>query len=59
MRDANDEPCIIDALLAPLPPALIESDRLLIEAVEDARALRSGLPMPKRKSFDEACDDEL
>ena len=59
MRDANDEPCIIDALLAPLAPALIESDRLLIEAVEDARALRSGLPMPKRKSIDEACDDEL
>jgi hypothetical protein len=59
MRDANDAPCIIDALLAPVPPALIKADRLLSEAVEDARALRLGLSSPKRKGFDEGRDADL
>lgn len=59
MRDAQDQPTIIDALLAPLPPEMIKSSRLLTEHVEDARALRLGLPATRRRSFDEVNDDEL
>ncbi len=59
MRDANGAPCIIDALLALLPPALIQADRLLIEAVEDARALRLGILPPRRKGFDGGPDEDL
>ncbi len=59
MRDACGSPCIIDALLAPLPPAFISADRQLAEAVEDARALREGRAPLKRKAFDEGCDEEL
>ena len=59
MRDASDQPTIIDALLSPLPPALIQSDRLLIQDVEDARALREGRPRPSRDVFAEIPDDEL
>jgi hypothetical protein len=42
MRDFQDRPTIIDALLSPLPPELIKSNRLLSEHVEDARSLRLG-----------------
>ena len=59
MRDASDQPTIIDALLSPLPPALIQSDRLLAEDVEDAKALREGRPRPSRDVFAEISDDEL
>jgi hypothetical protein len=59
MRDAQDQPTIIDALLAPLPPELIKSSRLLTEHVEDARALRLGLSVADRKAFDDVCDDDL
>lgn len=59
MRDASDQPTIIDALLSPLPPALIQSDRLLIQDVEDARALREGRSRPSRDVFAEIPDDEL
>jgi hypothetical protein len=59
MRDATGCPTIIDALLSPLPPALIQSDRLLAEDVEDARALREGRPRPSRDVFELISDDEL
>ena len=59
MRDAQDQPTIIDALLAPLPPELIKGSRLLTEHVEDARALRLGLPLAGRKAFDALNDDDL
>jgi hypothetical protein len=59
MRDAEDRPTIIDALLSPLPPAMIQSDRLLAEDVEDARALREDRPLPSRDVFAAISDDEL
>ncbi|MFN0077492.1 MAG: hypothetical protein ACKVY0_13560 [Prosthecobacter sp.] len=59
MRDAQGQPTIIDALLAPLPPELIKGSRLLTEHVEDARALRLGLPLAGRKVFDAVSDDDL
>jgi hypothetical protein len=59
MRDAQGQPTIVDALVAPLPDAVVKSSRLLREAAEDARALRLGLPLPKRKAFDDVDDSEL
>ncbi len=59
MRDAQDQPTIIDALLAPLPPELVRSNRLLSEHVEDARDLRLGHARPRRKGFDDVNDDDL
>jgi len=59
MRTAAGQPTIIDALLSPLPPALIKSDRLLAEDVEDARALRNGLLATSRDAFAMISDDEL
>ena len=59
MRDADDQPTIIDALLSPLPPALIQSDRLLAEDVEDARALREDRPPATRDVFALISDDDL
>lgn len=59
MQDANNQPCIIDALLAPLPPGMITTDRLLAEAVVDARAWRETGALPKRKAFENVNDDDL
>ncbi|MBE7498095.1 MAG: hypothetical protein HS117_24405 [Verrucomicrobiaceae bacterium] len=59
MRDFQGCPTIIDALLAPLPPAIINSSRLLTEHVEDAHALRMGGTAPRRRAFEDVCDDDL
>ncbi len=59
MRDAQNQPTIIDALLAPLPPELIKNNRMLTEHVADARALRLGLPPVRRNAFDDVNDDQL
>lgn len=59
MKDANGKPCIIDALLSPLPPGLISTDRLLTEAVEDARSWRKTGVLPKRKAFEDVNNDDL
>lgn len=60
MRDAQNQPTIIDALLAPLPPELVKNNRLLSEHVEDARSLRLGQPLKSRRSFGEGeRDDDL
>jgi hypothetical protein len=59
MREPSGKPCIIDALLAPLPPKMIGANRLLAESVEDARIFRETGAIPKRKAFDEGHDDEL
>ena len=59
MQDANRQPCIIDALLAPVPPGLISTDRLLAEAVADARSWRETGVLPKRKAFEDVNDDDL
>ena len=59
MRSVDDTPTIIDALLAPLPPELIQANRLLSEHVEDATALAMGRPLPERRGFDSVNDDEL
>ena len=59
MKDASDMPCIIDALMAPLPPKLISSNRILAEAVTDARIWRETGELPKRKSFEDVNDDDL
>jgi hypothetical protein len=58
MRDAQNQPTIIDALLAPLPPELIKSSRVLTEHVEDARALRKGLPLKVRRDFGDGVNDD-
>lgn len=59
MQDANGMPCIIDALLAPLPPKLISANRLLSEAVADARIWRETGELPKRKAFEDVHDADL
>ena len=59
MRDAQDEPTIIDALLSPLPPEIVRSNRFLTEHVEDARTLRLGLANSARREFDDVDDGEL
>lgn len=59
MQDANGMPCIIDALLAPLPPGLIAANRLLFEAASDARIWRETGKRPKRKAFEDVNDDDL
>jgi hypothetical protein len=59
MQDANGMPCIIDALLAPLPPRLISANRLLAEAVADARTWRETGVLPKRKAFEDVNDEDL
>lgn len=59
MREPDGNPCIIDALLAPLPPSMIAKNRLLSESVEDARVFRETGVLPKRKAFDDVHDDEL
>lgn len=59
MREPDGQPCIIDALLSPLPPGLIETDRLLREAVEDARAWREDRPRKGGDPFALVSDDDL
>jgi hypothetical protein len=59
MREPDGRPCIIDALLAPLPPGVIETDRFLREAVEDARAWREGRPRRASDPFALVSDDDL
>lgn len=59
MQDANGSPCIIDALLAPVPPAMVNCDRLLAEAAMDARFWRETGALPKRKAFEDVDDDDL
>lgn len=59
MQDAHGMPCIIDALLAPLPPGLIAANRLLFEAAADARIWRETGKRPKRKAFEDVNDDDL
>ena len=59
MREPDGQPCIIDALLAPIAPGLIETDRLLREAVEDARAWREDRPRKGGDPFAFVSDDEL
>lgn len=59
MKDASEWPCIIDALLAPVPPVLVNSDRWLSEAVADARVWCETGALTKRKAFDDVNDDDL
>jgi hypothetical protein len=59
MREPDGRPCIIDALLAPLPPGVIETDRFLREAVDDARAWREGRPRRASDPFALVSDDDL
>jgi hypothetical protein len=59
MRDGDGHPTIIDALVAPVPPAILRGNRALREAAEDAEALRRNLPLPKRKQFFDVPDEEL
>jgi hypothetical protein len=59
MKDAGGKPCIIDALLSPLPSQLIRVDRLIFEAVEDARIWRETGALPQRKAFEDVNDDDL
>ncbi|MBL9181449.1 MAG: hypothetical protein JNN17_04865 [Verrucomicrobiaceae bacterium] len=59
MKDASGRPCIIDALLTPLPAELARVDRMIFEAVEDARIWRETGHLPQRKAFEDVNDDDL
>lgn len=59
MRDGDGHPTIIDALTGPVPPTAIERLSWLRDAIEDAQALRLGLPLPKRKDFNDVDDNDL
>jgi hypothetical protein len=59
MREPDGQPCIIDALLAPLPPGLIETDRHLRDAVLDARAWREDRARIAADPFATVSDEDL
>ncbi|MFO1439859.1 MAG: hypothetical protein U1F81_16170 [Verrucomicrobiaceae bacterium] len=59
MKDASGRPCIIDALITPLPSQLVRLDRFISEAVEDARIWRETGSLPARKAFEDVNDDDL
>jgi hypothetical protein len=59
MRNNHGEPTIIDALVGRIDARLQKRLPRLADAVEDARCLRLGQPLPKRQSFDDVDDDEL
>jgi hypothetical protein len=59
MRDEDGSPTIIDALIGPVPPEALRRLKWLRDAVEDARALREGKPLEKRRRFEDVDDDSL
>ena len=59
MRDQDETPTIIHALIGPVPPAALKELRWLREATEDAQALRENRPPVKRQRFEDAEDDSL
>ncbi len=59
MRDADGNPTIIDALIGPVQPEALRRLKWLRDAVEDARALREGRALEKRRRFEEVDDDTL
>lgn len=59
MRDAENRPTIIDALIGPVPPLAQHQLRTVREAIEDARDLREGRAPQNRMQFDAVNDDEL
>jgi hypothetical protein len=59
MRDADNHPTVIDALVAPLDAQVIARNRQIQMAVAKARCLRLGIPYDGPKAFDEVNDDEL
>jgi hypothetical protein len=60
MRNRENKPTIIDALVGRLPEDFQRKQAWASEAAEDCRALRLGLPKPVRRPFgDDVCDDDL
>lgn len=59
MRDADNHPTVIDALVAPLDASIIAQNRQLQIAVAKARCWRLNLPYDGPKAFDEVNDDDL
>jgi hypothetical protein len=59
MRDQDGNPTIIDALIGPVPPEAVRRLKWLRDAVEDARALREGRALEKRKRCEDVDDDSL
>ena len=59
MRSAEDEPTIIDALVGPITPMAFRKLPWLRDACEDAKCLRAGEPLPKRRGFADVDDDLL
>ena len=59
MRVADGNPTIIDALIGPVPPEALRRLKWLRDAVEDARALRDGRALEKRKRFEDVDDESL
>ncbi|WAC19720.1 hypothetical protein OVA24_21100 [Luteolibacter sp. SL250] len=58
MRNRENVPTIIDALVGPLPSEVFAKLVWAREVNEDARALRLGLPPVKRLKFGEGVDDD-
>lgn len=58
MRNRENAPTIIDALVGPLPSEVFGKLAWAREASEDSRALRLGLPPVKRLKFGEGVDDD-
>ena len=58
MRNRENKPTIIDALVGRLPDHFIRRHTWAAEAAEDGRALRLGLPKPVRRAFGEGVSDE-
>lgn len=59
MRDADDRPTIIDALIGAVPPLAHDRLRQVREAVQDACDLREGRPLQVRAKFEDVDDEEL
>jgi hypothetical protein len=60
MRNRENKPTIIDALVGRLPDAFLRRHPWAANAAEDTRALRLNLPKPNRQVFGEdVCDDDL
>ena len=59
MRDANDNPTIIDALIGTIPDLAYQEVTNLAFAVNDAKDFRETNQLPLRKQFDDVDNDEL
>ena len=58
MRNREDEPTIIDALIGPVTPLALKELPWLRHAVEDAKAWRLTGSLPMRRGIEDGVIDE-